>query len=47
MRLTIPATALAAIALTLVHATAAAQSGRPKLHVNPQWKECSFQLDPR
>ena len=46
MRLTIPTTALAAIALTLVHATAAAQSGRPKLHVNPQWKECSFQLDP-
>ena len=21
-------------------------SGRPDLHVNPRWKECSFQLDP-
>lgn len=46
MRLPIPMTAIAAIALTLVHATAAAQSGQPKLHVNPRWKECSFQLDP-
>jgi len=46
MRLTIPRTALAAIILPLVHATASAQDTRPKLHVNPRWKECSFQLDP-
>lgn len=39
-----PALALATIAL--VQAPAAAQTGRPTLHVNPRWKECSFQLDP-
>ena len=38
--------ALALAALALVHTPAAAQSGRPQLHVNPRWKECSFQLDP-
>ncbi len=38
------ALALAAIALT--HLPAAAQSGRPTLHVNSRWRECSFQLDP-
>jgi hypothetical protein len=46
MRLTSPTAALAVITLTLVPATAAAQGGQPKLHVNPRWKECSFQLDP-
>jgi hypothetical protein len=45
MSLTIRGTAVAA-AVALVHATAAAQSaGRPTLHVNPRWKQCSFQLD--
>jgi len=38
--------ALAIAALTLVQTPAAAQSGRPRLHVNPRWRECSFQLDP-
>jgi len=40
---------LAAIALAigLFQTPAAAQTARqPKLHVNPRWKECSFQLDP-
>jgi hypothetical protein len=41
-----PTSALAAITLALVHATAAAQDNRPRLHVNDRWKECSFQLDP-
>jgi hypothetical protein len=36
-----------AVALALVHTSAAAQTGgRPILHINPRWKECSFQLDP-
>jgi hypothetical protein len=36
-----------ALAVALVQTPAAAQSsGQPKLHVNPRWKECSFQLDP-
>lgn len=35
-----------AVALTLFQTAVAAQSGRPKLHVNPRWEECSFQLDP-
>jgi hypothetical protein len=39
-----PILALAAIAL--VRTPAAAQSDRPRLHVDPRWKECSFQLDP-
>jgi len=39
-------TALALAAIALVQTPAAAQSGRPKLHINPRWKECSFQLDP-
>ena len=39
--------AAAALAVALIQTTAAAQSsGQPKLHVNPRWKECSFQLDP-
>ena len=44
----IPALAAATLAaLPLVHAPVAAQDdGRPTLHVNPRWKECSFQLDP-
>jgi hypothetical protein len=47
MRLAIPTTAVAAMAFTLFQGAAAAQSsGRPTLHVNPRWKECSFQLDP-
>ena len=38
----------AAMALTiaLIQTPASAQSGQPVLHVNPRWKECSFQLDP-
>lgn len=39
-------TTLTLVAITLVQTPAAAQSGRPTLHVNPRWKECSFQLDP-
>lgn len=35
----------AVIAVALSQAPAAAQN-HPKLHVNPRWKECSFQLDP-
>ena len=38
--------AAAAIAAALFQTPAAAQSsGHPRLHVNPRWKECSFQLD--
>ena len=37
---------LAVVAIVLVQTPAAAQSGRPTLHINPRWKECSFQLDP-
>src|SRR5207247_7521546 len=39
--------AAVALAITLFHTPAAAQSGgTPRLHVNSRWKECSFQLDP-
>lgn len=38
-------TATLALAIALIHAPAVAQSGRPRLHVNPRWKNCSFQLD--
>jgi len=35
------------LAIALIQTPATAQtSGPPKLHVNPRWKECSFQLDP-
>ena len=33
------------LALAVAHSGAEAQ-GAPRLHVNPRWKECSFQLDP-
>ena len=36
------AMAAVALAITLIQSPAAAQ----KLHVNPRWKECSFQIDP-
>jgi hypothetical protein len=40
-------TAAMALAIALIQTPASAQSsGRPTLHVNPRWKECSFQLDP-
>ena len=39
-------TAAVAVAIALLQTPAAAQTGRPRLHVNPRWKECSFQLDP-
>ena len=39
-------TTLTLATIALVQTPAAAQSGRPTLHVNPRWKECSFQLDP-
>ena len=40
-------TVAAAIAVALSQAPAGAQTDpHPKLHVNPRWKECSFQLDP-
>jgi len=40
--------AAVALSLALIQSTAAAQAAKsqPKLHVNPRWKECSFQLDP-
>jgi hypothetical protein len=41
-RLTIKAAVLASV---LISAPAWAQAGHPTLHVNPRWKECSFQLD--
>ena len=47
-------TAAVALAIALIQTPAAAQlnvnsgetNGRPTLHINPRWKECSFQLDP-
>jgi hypothetical protein len=40
-------TAAAAIAASaLIQTSAAAQSDHAHLHVNPRWRECSFQLDP-
>ncbi len=38
-------TAAIALAIAIVQTPAAAQHGHPKLHVNPRWKQCSFQLD--
>jgi hypothetical protein len=36
-----------ALAIGLFQTSASAQTIRqPRLHVNPRWKECSFQLDP-
>lgn len=35
-----------ALAVTLSPTPTSAQSGRPKLHVNTKWEECSFQLHP-
>jgi hypothetical protein len=40
------ATATLAFAIALIQSPVVAQSGRPRLHVNPRWKNCSFQLDP-
>lgn len=38
---------VAAIGIALVQTQAVAQThNHPKLHVNPRWDECSFQLDP-
>ena len=37
---------LAVAGIVLALKPAAAQSGGPTLHINPRWKECSFQLDP-
>jgi len=40
-------TAAMAMAMALIQTSASAQTSRqPTLHVNPRWKECSFQLDP-
>jgi len=41
---TTTALAAAAAAVFVVHTGALAQAA-PKLHVNPRWEECSFQLD--
>jgi hypothetical protein len=38
--------ALVLAAIALIHTPADAQSRRPKLHIDPQWEECSFRLDP-
>lgn len=34
-----------ALATIAIQADAGAQAASPKLHVNPRWSECSFQLD--
>ena len=47
-------TAAVALAIALIQTPAAAQlnvnngetGGHPTLHINPRWKQCSFQLDP-
>ena len=39
-------TAVTALTFALIQSPASAQSNQPILHVNPRWKECSFQLDP-
>ena len=36
---------LVALAMAAMCTSAGAQSGRPTLHVNPRWRQCSFQLD--
>jgi hypothetical protein len=47
VRLGMPTTVVVTLAVALLPTTLAGQSsGRPKLHVNPRWEECSFQLDP-
>ena len=47
MTYSIRTTAATAFAIALIHTSAAAQTaGHPHLHINPRWKECSFQLDP-
>jgi hypothetical protein len=38
--------AAAAAAIALIQTPATAQSGRPHLHINGRWDECSIQLDP-
>ena len=43
---TLKLTATLTLAVALVQSPAAAQDGRPKLHVSTRWKECSLQLDP-
>ena len=43
---TLKLTAALAVAAAVVSSPAAAQDGRPKLHVSTRWKECSLQLDP-
>src|SRR5687768_10097964 len=35
----------AALAVGMFETPAAAQQNTPRLHVNPRWHECSFQLD--
>jgi len=37
---------LALAAIVLIQTPVDAQTTKPKLHVNPRWDECSFQLDP-
>jgi hypothetical protein len=39
--------AAVALAMALMQTPAAAQEAdHPRLHINPRWRECSFQLDP-
>ena len=38
--------AAVALAIALFQTSAGAQSHKPTLHINPRWKQCSFQLDP-
>jgi hypothetical protein len=45
LRRSAPHTLAAASVLTLCAPAASAQGGRPHLHVNTRWDECSFQLD--
>jgi len=41
-----PTIATTAIALAAGIFPTSSEAQRPKLHVNPRWKECSFQIDP-
>jgi hypothetical protein len=38
--------AAVAVAIALIQSPADAQAGRPHLHINGRWDECSIQLDP-
>ncbi len=45
MKRSILTSAAVALTIALVQIPVEAQSGHPTLHINPRWRECSFQLD--